>query len=68
VQQIEVGPLQNHEYPVEKGLQAGQRVIVEGLQNAVPGARVNVQQAKSVEPAGGPGASEHGETRSTGRQ
>jgi membrane fusion protein, multidrug efflux system len=68
VRQIEVGPLQNHEYPVESGLQPGERVIVEGLQNAVPGARVNVQQAKSVEPAGGLGASDHGEPPSPGRQ
>jgi membrane fusion protein (multidrug efflux system) len=46
VRQIEVGPQMEHEYPVESGLRPGERVIVEGLQNAVPGAKVNVRQGK----------------------
>jgi membrane fusion protein (multidrug efflux system) len=42
---IKVGAPIDHAYVVESGLRAGERVIVEGHQNILPGAKVNVVQA-----------------------
>ncbi len=39
---IKVGAPIDHSYVVESGLRTGERVIVEGLQNIMPGAKVNV--------------------------
>ncbi|MDB4968987.1 MAG: efflux transporter, family, subunit [Myxococcales bacterium] len=41
---IAVGRLIDHDYVVEKGLVPGERIIVEGLQNAQPGGKVTVQE------------------------
>jgi RND family efflux transporter MFP subunit len=46
VRRIEVGFQSDHLYVVESGLQPGERVIVQGMQNAVPGVKVNVEQAQ----------------------
>jgi membrane fusion protein (multidrug efflux system) len=43
VRPVQLGPLLGHSYVVESGLRAGERVIVEGLENVQPGAKVNVQ-------------------------
>jgi membrane fusion protein (multidrug efflux system) len=41
---IKVGETIDHAYIVEGGLRAGERVIVEGQQNILPGAKVNVSE------------------------
>jgi membrane fusion protein (multidrug efflux system) len=41
---IKVGSPIDHAYVVESGLRTGERVIVEGQQNILPGAKVNVAQ------------------------
>jgi RND family efflux transporter MFP subunit len=57
VRRIEVGTQFGHEYVVKSGLRAGDRVVVEGKQNAAPGTKVNVQPAKEAEPGARPGPS-----------
>jgi membrane fusion protein (multidrug efflux system) len=41
---IELGQRIDHAYVVQAGLHAGERVVVDGLQNALPGAKVKVVQ------------------------
>jgi membrane fusion protein (multidrug efflux system) len=48
---IKVGESTNHAYVVESGLAAGERVIVEGQQNILPGAKVNVAQISKSQAA-----------------
>lgn len=45
VRQIETGTTANHRWLVRKGLEGGERVIVEGLSKVRPGAAVSVVQA-----------------------
>jgi RND family efflux transporter MFP subunit len=47
---VKLGPPVDHEYVVESGLRPGERVIVEGQQNAQPGAKVNVAPAEAAQP------------------
>ncbi len=56
VRQVTLGQLLGHEYVVESGLRPGERVIVEGQQNLLPGTKVNVAQAvaEATRPAAGP--------------
>jgi membrane fusion protein (multidrug efflux system) len=44
IRRIDVGALVDHVYAVDKGLRLGELVVVEGQQNILPGAKVNVQQ------------------------
>jgi membrane fusion protein (multidrug efflux system) len=53
VRPIQIAFLTGHLYAVESGLGAGEQVVVEGLQNALPGAKVNVVQAAWPPPADG---------------
>jgi membrane fusion protein (multidrug efflux system) len=46
---IKVGNVTDHGYVVESGLRAGERVIVEGQQNILPGAKVNIAAATPAE-------------------
>jgi membrane fusion protein (multidrug efflux system) len=58
VRTVQLGQRIDHAYVVEKGLRVGERVVVEGLQNALPGAKVRVQEAPPAQalasPDGGP--------------
>lgn len=51
IRTVELGRQIDHSYVVEHGLQKGERIIVEGLQNVQPGAKVTVQQAEPTPPA-----------------
>jgi membrane fusion protein (multidrug efflux system) len=56
IRSVKLGWQTDHSYVVESGLVAGERVIVEGLQNVQPGAKVNAQEeppAPAVIPDGG---------------
>jgi membrane fusion protein (multidrug efflux system) len=44
LRRIEVGSLFDHVYAVEKGLRAGELVVVEGHQNIMPGAKVTFER------------------------
>jgi membrane fusion protein, multidrug efflux system len=44
IRSVKLGRLVDHSYVVESGLGAGDRVIVEGLQNVQPGAKVRVEE------------------------
>ena len=44
IRTVKLGQSIDHGYVVANGLAAGERVIVEGLQNVQPGAKVNVQE------------------------
>jgi membrane fusion protein (multidrug efflux system) len=46
IRRIEVGSLVEHVYAVDSGLRPGELVVVEGQQNVIPGARVNVEQLR----------------------
>lgn len=48
IRTVTLGRQLDHSYVVEKGLEKGEKIIVEGLQNVQPGAKVNAQE---VEPA-----------------
>jgi membrane fusion protein (multidrug efflux system) len=58
---VRIGQLLDHEYVVESGIRPGERVIVEGQQNILPGTKVNVSQAQARQPAGRQRAPEGGE-------
>ena len=45
IQPITVGPLIDHDYVIESGLKPGERVIVDGQQNAQPGTLVQAEPA-----------------------
>jgi membrane fusion protein (multidrug efflux system) len=56
IRSVKLGWQTDHSYVVESGLSAGERVIVEGMQNAQPGAKVSAQEeppAPAVLPDGG---------------
>jgi membrane fusion protein (multidrug efflux system) len=55
VQPITVGSLLGHDYVVTGGLQRGDRVVVDGQQNAQPGALVHAEEAPAGETAAAPG-------------
>jgi membrane fusion protein (multidrug efflux system) len=44
IRSVKLGWQTDHAYVVDSGLAAGERVIVEGLQNVQPGAKVNAQE------------------------
>jgi membrane fusion protein (multidrug efflux system) len=44
IRTVKLGRLLDHSYVVEKGLEQGEKIIVEGLQNVQPGAKVNAQE------------------------
>ncbi|MCU1283404.1 MAG: efflux system, rane fusion protein CmeA [bacterium] len=44
IRTVKLGRLIDHSYVVESGLSPGERVIVDGLQNVQPGAKVSVQE------------------------
>ncbi len=44
IRDVQLGQQIDHSYPVEKGLERGDKVIVEGLQKVQPGAKVTVQE------------------------
>ena len=44
LRRIEVGSLFEHVYAVEKGLRAGELVVIEGQQNIMPGAKVTFER------------------------
>lgn len=46
VRDVELGPIKNNDQVIESGLQAGERVIVEGLQKVRPGMTVAPQLAE----------------------
>jgi RND family efflux transporter MFP subunit len=50
VRRVAIGPLSDHTYVVESGLRPGERVVVDGLQNALPGTKVNAQPAQWEQP------------------
>jgi membrane fusion protein, multidrug efflux system len=47
IRQVVLGPRFDHQYVVESGLRPGERVVVEGQQNLLPGTKVNVAQAQT---------------------
>jgi membrane fusion protein (multidrug efflux system) len=47
VRSVQLGQQVDHAYVVESGLRPGERVIVEGQQNAQPGAKVNAAPAEA---------------------
>ena len=49
IRRIDVGLLVDHLYAVDKGLRPGELVVVEGQQNILPGAKVNVEQLNGPE-------------------
>jgi membrane fusion protein (multidrug efflux system) len=68
IRNVKLGRLFDHAYLVESGLSVGEHVIIEGLQNVQPGAKVKVQeqppspQASTATPpkSGGTAAAEAG--------
>jgi RND family efflux transporter MFP subunit len=46
VRPVKLGPLFNHDYVVESGLTVGERVVVEGQQNVLPGMKVKASQVE----------------------
>jgi membrane fusion protein (multidrug efflux system) len=46
IRRIDVGSLVEHVYAVNGGLRPGELVVVEGQQNVIPGAKVNVEQLR----------------------
>jgi len=46
LRKIEVGPLVQHTYAIEKGLKPGELVVVEGQQNVIPGAKLNIERVQ----------------------
>jgi RND family efflux transporter MFP subunit len=48
VRQVKVGQVFDHEYVVESGLRPGERVIVEGQANVLPGTKVKASQVQTV--------------------
>lgn len=44
IRTVKLGRIVDHSYVVESGLNPGERVIVDGLQNVQPGAKVNAQE------------------------
>lgn len=55
IQRITVGPLVDHAYVVTGGLAPDARVVVDGQQNAHPGALVRVEAAPAQQTAAAPG-------------
>jgi multidrug efflux pump subunit AcrA (membrane-fusion protein) len=51
---VQVGPIQEQNFPVTKGLQVGERIVVSGVQKLRPGAPVAPIDAKATQ--GRPGA------------
>jgi membrane fusion protein, multidrug efflux system len=51
IRSVKLGRLTDHSYVVESGLTVGERVIIDGLQNVQPGAKVNAQEAPPPAPA-----------------
>lgn len=51
---VELGRQIGHRYVIERGVQAGERVVTEGLQNAQPGQTVQVVQAPADAAAAAP--------------
>lgn len=47
IRQVALGPMFEHQYVIESGLRPGERVIVEGQQNLLPGTKVNVSQVEA---------------------
>ena len=45
--EFRVGVPIDHAYVVESGLRSGERVVVEGQQNILPGTRVNVAELRA---------------------
>jgi RND family efflux transporter MFP subunit len=56
VRTVRLGRLINHDYLVEDGLTAGERVVVEGIQNVQPGIAVRVQPGPAPAAVGGNGS------------
>jgi membrane fusion protein, multidrug efflux system len=57
IRQVTLGQMLDHEYVVDSGIRPGERVIVEGQQNLLPGTKVKVvsqAQAQARQPAGHP--------------
>jgi membrane fusion protein (multidrug efflux system) len=46
IRRINVGSLVEHVYAVDNGLRPGELVVVEGQQNIIPGAKVNVERLR----------------------
>jgi membrane fusion protein (multidrug efflux system) len=53
VRTVRIGRLIGHEYVVQEGLAAGDRVVVEGMQNVQPGVQVQAQPANGGSGANG---------------
>ncbi len=49
IRTVKLGRLVDHSYVVESGLKPRERVIVDGLQNAQPGAKVTVEEASPTQ-------------------
>lgn len=54
IKTVQLGRQIEHSYVVEKGLVRGERIIVEGLQNVQPGAKVTVQEAEPAQASAEP--------------
>ena len=48
---IKIGALRDGMRVIEDGLKAEDRVVVKGIQRAIPGAKVTPQQAQAAKPA-----------------
>jgi RND family efflux transporter MFP subunit len=53
IRAVKLGRIIDHTYLVESGLRAGERVVVEGMQNVQPGIEVQVQAAPPAADDGG---------------
>ena len=51
VRTVQVGPVTGNNVVIESGLEAGERVIVEGLQKVRPGMTVRVMESESPAPS-----------------
>jgi membrane fusion protein, multidrug efflux system len=60
---IQVGELEGDSWVVQGGLQPGERVIVDGLQKAMPGKPVKAVVASATPPATPPGPAPAGAQR-----
>lgn len=65
---VELGQMEGTDYVVTKGLQAGERVIVEGLQKAKPGQVVNPSEIKQDDGDNRSGGEQPSPTKAAGNQ
>jgi RND family efflux transporter MFP subunit len=63
---VQLGQLSGEMRVIEHGVTPADRVIINGLQMAIPGAPVNAEEAPATEPSPSPAAASSGTTTGTG--